>query len=205
MNFRLDSGPGDAPRSSERVSHEGAGNEKAPWLRSSTWAQTRTTRSEGDWLSLRQLSFDRPNEERLRTPGGSSSGSSGRSVVPGRAPHPAGLDPLPSGDWPWLRTWGWPPQTCGLCHRGPREARGSGSLPLPRWLWATTGGPREALGSGSLPAPSVVLGSWGPASAACKRCGLCSFRTRSLSSVKLKSRIKTRDSNAPSKEPQVTG
>lgn len=158
MNFRLDSGPGDAPRSSGRVSHEGAGSEKAPWLRSSTWAQTRTTRSEGDWLSLRQLRFDRPNEERLRTPGGSSSGPSGWSVVPGGAPHPAGLDPLPSGDWPWLRTWGWPPQTCGLCHRGPREARGSGSLPAPPDLRSPPPGAQGSTGLGQPPTPSVALG-----------------------------------------------
>lgn len=86
-----------------------------------------------------------------------------------------------SGDWPWLRTWGWPPQTCGRCHRGPQEARGSGSLP----------------------APLVALGPWGLASAVCKRCGLWFPHSLALSSVTLKSRIKTRDSNAPSKEPQV--
>ena len=31
-------------------------------------------RSEGDWLSFHQLSFDRHGEECLRTPGGSSKG-----------------------------------------------------------------------------------------------------------------------------------
>lgn len=172
MNFRQDNGVGDAPRSSGRVSHEGARNEKAPWLRSSTWSQTRMTRSEGDWLSFCQLNVNRQFEECLRTPKAPLKGPSGLSVIPGGAPPPWGIGPPAIRGLALIGNLGVDtPQTCSLRHWG---LRGSTQL----------GQPPRPLGT-SIHLVRTLWTVW-------------FAHSLTLSSVKVKSRTKRRDSNARS-------